>query len=238
MALVGFVPIGLQSVNQIFSPIIAELHAAGNRPLLQKLYTTLTKWIIILTIPLALTLVVFARPLMGVFGSPFQSSAAVLAIGAIGQIVNCAVGSVGFLLMISGHQMSMVKIQAVNAVLMVGLSFFLIPRLGMTGAALASAITVATTNLWSLAAVRQRLKLFPYDAGYLKLALPTLLSGVILIALRQGFAGMHSSWRIAGLGLVGAYASFLGTLFILGLDRGDRQIVQMVWARITHVGKR
>ncbi len=105
MALVGFVPIALQSVNQIFSPIIAELHAVGNRLLLQKLYATLTKWIVILTIPLALTMVVFARPLMGIFGPAFQSGAAVLAIGAVGQLVNCGVGSVGFLLLMSGHQM-------------------------------------------------------------------------------------------------------------------------------------
>jgi O-antigen/teichoic acid export membrane protein len=232
MALVGFVPIALQSVNQIFSPVIAELHAVGNRPLLQQLYTTLTKWIIILSIPLALTLAAFARPLMGIFGSAFQSGAAVLVIGATGQLVNCAVGSVGFLLLMSGHQMSMVKIQAVNAALMVGLSFLLIPRMGMTGAALASAITVATTNLWSLAAVRRKLKLFPYDAGYFKLALPTLLCGAILVALSHGIAGVHSAWKITGLGLVCAYVTFLGTLFISGLDRLDRQILQVVWARI------
>jgi O-antigen/teichoic acid export membrane protein len=233
MALVGFVPIALQSVNQIFSPIIAELHAMGNRLLLQKLYTTLTRWIVISTIPLVLTIVIFARQLMGIFGFGFQSGAAVLAIGAIGQLINCAVGSVGFLLLMSGHQMEMIKIQAVNAALMIALSLFLVPRLGLPGAALASAITVATTNIWSLAAVRRRLNLFPYDAGYLKLALPALLSGAILLALSHGFATVHASWRIAGLGLVCAYVSFLGSLFIFGLDGEDRQIAQLVWAKIT-----
>jgi hypothetical protein len=38
MALVGFVPIALDSVNQIFSPIISELHAAENHAVLQQLY--------------------------------------------------------------------------------------------------------------------------------------------------------------------------------------------------------
>ena len=238
MALVGFVPIALQSVNQIFSPIIAELHAGGNRLLLQRLYATLTKWIMILTIPLALTIVIFARPLMGIFGAGFQSGAAVLAIGATGQIINCAVGSVGFLLMMSGHQIEMIKIQAVNAVLMIGLSLFLVPRLGMTGAALASAITVATTNIWSLAVVRRRLKLFPYDAGYLKLAVPALLSTGLLVFMSQVLAGAHSPWKMAALALVGAYGSFLGTLFVFGLDGEDRQIAQMVWARITQKVRR
>src|SRR6266487_2861497 len=54
MALVGFVPIALQSVNQIFSPMIAELHATGNKVLLQQLFSTLTKWIFVLKFPLGL----------------------------------------------------------------------------------------------------------------------------------------------------------------------------------------
>jgi O-antigen/teichoic acid export membrane protein len=238
MALVGFVPIALQSVNQIFSPIISGLHADGNRVLLQRLYRTLTKWVVILTIPLALTIAIFAKPLMGIFGAGFLPGAAVLAVGAVGQLINCAVGSVGFLLMMSGHQIEMIKIQAVNAALLIGLSFFLVPRMGMTGAAVASAITVATTNIWSLIAVRRKLGLFPYDGGYLKLAAPALVCGVVLLALNHAATGGHAAWRVAGLGLACGYASFMGTLAIFGLDGEDRQIARLVWARITQNRRR
>lgn len=234
MALVAFVPIALQSVNQIFSPIIAELHADGNRVLLQRLYATLTKWIVILTIPLALTIAIFARPLMGIFGAGFLPGAAVLVIGAMGQLINCGVGSVGFLLMMSGHQMEMIKIQAANAVLLIGLSLILVPRMGMMGAALASATTVATTNAWLLASVRRKLKLFPYDAGYFKLILPSALSVAALVALNHASFSLHLSWRIAVLGLAVAYVSFLGTLLVLGLDGEDRQIAGLVRTRILH----
>jgi O-antigen/teichoic acid export membrane protein len=233
MTLVSFVPIALQSVNQIFSPIIAELHAGGNRFLLQRLYAALTKWIVILTIPLALTIAILARPLMGIFGPSFLPGAVVLAIGATGQVINCAVGSVGFLLLMSGHQMEMIKIQATNAGLMIGLSLLLVPRLGMTGAALASAITLATTNIWSLAAVRGRLKLFPYHAGYLKLALPTVLSGGVLLVLSHAAAGAYAPWKTAVLGLVCAYVLFLGALALFGLDDEDGEMAKIVWARIT-----
>ena len=50
-ALVTFVPVVLQSVNQIFSPTIADLHARGQRELLGRLFQTLTKWILGLTLP-------------------------------------------------------------------------------------------------------------------------------------------------------------------------------------------
>jgi O-antigen/teichoic acid export membrane protein len=233
MALVGFVPIALQSVNQIFSPTISELHATGNHSMLQLLYATLTKWVLILTIPLALTIVVFARPLMGIFGPSFAPGATVLAIGAVGQLLNCVVGSVGFLLLMSGNQFELVKIQALNAALLIALGLVLVPRMGMTGAALATTLAVITTNLWLLKAVRSRLKLSPYNSSYLKLVVPTLFSAGVLVALAHGFLGTRSIWTIAPVAIVSAYAGFLGMLWIFGLDSYDREIVHMLRARIS-----
>jgi O-antigen/teichoic acid export membrane protein len=231
MALVGFVPVALQSVNQIFSPGIAELHATGNHSLLQRLYTTLTKWILALTIPLGLTMMIFARPLMGIFGSAFEAGAAVLIIGTVGQLVNCAVGSVGYLLLMSGHQNQMVKIQAVNAALMITLSILLVPKFGIRGAACAAAVAVAITNLWSLRAVHQRLKLLPYDSSYLKLLLPGILSGIVVVLLRFSLQA-HSAFLVAALGLFCAYAVFLGAFVSFGLNGDDRRLAQAAWGKI------
>ncbi len=86
--------------------------------------------------------------------------------------------------------------------------------------------------MWSLAAVRRSLKLFPYHAGYLKLALPTLISGAILLALMHIAADVHSPWKVAVSGMVCAYVSFLGTLVMFGLDSEDRRFTQMAWAKI------
>jgi O-antigen/teichoic acid export membrane protein len=231
MALVGFVPVALQSVNQIFSPGIAELHATGNHSLLQRLYTTLTKWILALTIPLGLTIIIFARPLMGIFGSAFEAGTAVLVIGTVGQLVNCAVGSVGYLLLMSGHQNQMVKIQAVNAALMITLSILLVPRFGIRGAACAAAVAVAVTNVWSLRAVYQRLKLLPYDSSYSKLLLPGILSAMLVVMLRFSLHA-HSAFLVAAVGLSCAYAVFLGSFVSFGLTPDDRRLAQAAWRKL------
>ena len=60
-ALVTFVPIVLQSVNQIFSPTIADLYARGQIELLGRMFQTLTKWILGLTLPLDAGMIIFAR---------------------------------------------------------------------------------------------------------------------------------------------------------------------------------
>lgn len=232
MALVGFVPIALQSVNQIFSPTISELHATGNRIMLQQLYSTLTKWVLIFTIPLALTMVVFARPLMNIFGPSFAPGAQVLAIGAVGQLLNCGVGSVGFLLLMSGHQFELVKVQAFNAALLIVLGIALVPRMGTAGAALATAVTVITTNLWLLKAVNKKLNLFPYNTSYLKLLTPTVFSAAVLFLLRRELENALSNWEIALVSVAGAYACFLLTVWLSGLDGSDRDMIRMLVAKV------
>jgi O-antigen/teichoic acid export membrane protein len=232
MALVGFVPIALQSVNQIFSPTIAELYATGNHLLLQQLYSTLTKWILLLTLPLAVTMIIFSRPLMEIFGKGFAPAAAVLMIGAAAQLFNCAVGSVGHLLLMSGNQLQLVKVQAVNAALMIALSLFLVPRMGVKGAALASAITVVTTNLWTLGVVRHILKLFPYHRGYLKLVVPAVISAAIIWIMDRISSGMQAQWKVAIPALICSYAALLGLVFVSGLDEHDRLIARVIASKI------
>lgn len=233
MALVGFVPIALQSVNQIFSPTIAELHASGNRVMLQQLYCTLTKWILILTIPLALTMIVFSRPLMEIFGPTFSSGATILALGTVGQLFNCAVGSVGYLLLMSGNQVQLIKVQGINAAVMLALSLILVPRMGATGAALATALTVITANASYLAAVRRRMKLFPYNASYFKLVLPTVCCAGTLLFLRNASSSMNMQWVVSILGLFSGYVLFLGVMWMLGLDRHDREIAHALWEKMS-----
>ena len=235
MSMVGFVPIALQSVNQIFSPMIAELHATGNMVLLQRLFTSLTKWVLIITAPLALSVIVFSHSLMTIFGPGFAGGAAVLAIGAVGQLFNCGVGSVGTLLLMSGNQVSLMKIEACNAALMVVLNLVLVPRLGIVGAALAASVAVAGTNLWALATVRKRLNLFPFDRTYLKLLLPAAMATIVLVVQHSLFA--HDSWKLAGVGLVSAYVAFLGGLLVLGLEPEDRMLARTAWDKIRHANR-
>jgi len=231
MALVGFVPIALQSVNQIFSPMIAELHATGNKVLLQQLFSTLTKWIFVLTFPLGLTIVVFSGPLMGIFGKSFESGAAVLAVGAAGQLVNCAVGSVGFLLLMSGLQMQFIKIQAVSAALMIALTLVLVPRIGLIGAGIATAISVVLTNCWALASVRNRLGLFPYHSGHYKLAAPAIVSSMVVFGLARISIDMASRWQMAIAAMACAYFCFVGMVLLWSLDSYDRLFARMAWTK-------
>ncbi|MGB6385173.1 MAG: oligosaccharide flippase family protein [Terriglobales bacterium] len=234
--LIAFVPVALQSVNQIFSPTIADLHARGDRALLGRLFQTLTKWILGLTLPLALVMIIFSKPLMRLFGPAFEAGWLVLTLGTLGQLVNAGVGSVGYLLLMSGNQARLIRVQAMMAVFMVMATFGLVRPFGMAGAALAAALTNALSNYLYLRQVRAALQMSPYNRSYLRLLGPCLASLVVTVGLRllvrSSNLHLHPEWLWIGIALVISYASFFGLALLAGLNDDDKMIVAAIRGRV------
>ena len=231
MALVTFVPIILQAVNQIFSPMIADLHARGERQVLGRLYQTLTKWILGFTVPLALVMMIFSAPLMRLFGPDFEAGWPILVVGSMAQLVNCGVGSVGYLLLMSGNQNRLLKVQTVMAVFTIVLNISLIPVLGILGAASAGALVTVVSNFWYLREVRKALGLSPSSASYRELLLPVFSAIVVVVLLRIVFRNFQPAWVIILAALVSGYVVFVLNVIALGLKDDDRVLARIVWAR-------
>jgi O-antigen/teichoic acid export membrane protein len=231
-ALIAYEPIILQSVNQIFAPVIADIHTRGELVLLGRLFQTLTKWMLGLTFPLAMVIITYARPIMRIFGHDFEAGWPILVIGTCGQLVNCGVGSAGCLLFMSGNQRRLIRVQAVMAVVMVVLCIELVPLWGALGAAVAAAITNAGTNAWNLLEVRNALHLSPYNRSYLKL-LPSIGSALLIALLvRKASVVMRHDWVGIVVALLLAYAAFAIATLAMGLDSDDRLIADAVWTRL------
>jgi O-antigen/teichoic acid export membrane protein len=231
----AFIPIILQSVNQIFAPVIADLHALGRRDVLQKLFQTLTKWVLGLSFPLACVMIVFAPRLMRIFGPDFESGWPVLVIGAVGQLVNCGVGSVGFLLLMSGNQKRLIKVQFAMTIVSVVTNLTLIPVLGLVGAALASACVNAGGNIWNLFEVRKALGISPYNRSYFALWIPiaSALSALLLMRFATGSVGWtNHPWLAVALSLLVVYAVFGGFAAAFALDPDDRMIARSAWSQL------
>jgi O-antigen/teichoic acid export membrane protein len=230
--LVVYVSLVLNSVNQVFSPMISDLHTRGESILLSRLFQSLTKWVLGLTIPLAAVIILFSRTLMRIFGHDFEEGWPILIIGTIGQLVNCGVGSVGFLLLMSGNERRLIKIQIVMATIMVVLSLALVPLWGVLGAAIAAAITNAGTNLWNLIEVRSALGFSPYNRSYLRLLLPTVAVIMVVVLLKKHAEVFRHDWLTVGTTTVAAYAVFTAIIFAFGLDADDRLIANEIWSRM------
>jgi len=196
------------------------------------LFQTLTKWILALTFPLAFVVIVFAHPLLSIFGPAFEIGVPVLLIGAVGQLVNCGVGSVGYLLLMSGNQRRLIRVQLAMAGVSVAVNVILIPALGIVGAALAAACVNVAGNLWNLSHVRKALHISPYNRGYLELLVPAACMAACVLVLRYFVTSLLRPWTAIGLALVVSYTVFGGLALICALDPDDQVLARSAWAQM------
>jgi O-antigen/teichoic acid export membrane protein len=234
-AMVAMVPLVQRSINQIFASTIADLHARDDYQLLKRMFQTITKWTVGLTFPFAFVLIVYAREFMQIFGRGFGEGWPILIIGAVGGLVDCGVGPAGTLLLMSGRQNRLIKIQVVTAGLTIGLILTLVPHWGIVGAGLAMALIVALTNLWFLVEVRRELKFYPYGGSFLRLAVPLAATAAVLILVHRAFP-LRPGWMGIAVGMVLAYLVFGGIALVFSFDEDDWVIARAAWSRLRRLG--
>jgi len=147
----------LTSVNSISAPKFAELYKKKDMAALGSTARSTAKLMTLIASPLLLLFLVAPQWVMGMFGDEFQKGGILLSILAIGQFVNVATGSVGFLLMMSGNEKIMRNNVAFVAVMSVVLNVFFVPIYGVIGAVIASAICISIQNIIAMFIVKIRL---------------------------------------------------------------------------------
>lgn len=149
--------LGLVGINSWAAPLIADLHARGERQQLRHLTRRAAQLVFAFTAPITVGVLVLGRPILGIFGPEFVDGYGALAILAVGQLANALAGPVGLLMTMTGHQNAAARILAVSAAVNLVLLLVLTPRFGIEGAAVASAISTTLWNGAMLVAVWRRL---------------------------------------------------------------------------------
>jgi O-antigen/teichoic acid export membrane protein len=155
--LVFFVATPLIIVSQVVPPIIAELHARGERAQLERALRTVAT---IAGFPAAIVLIAFvaAGPwIMGtVYGGFFRQGATVLAILSCARLMAVVTGSSGVTLTMTGHQRTMMTITVATGVCSLAAEVLLAPRYGITGVAAATCAAQIVQNILQLTFARIR----------------------------------------------------------------------------------
>ena len=167
--LVLLVVIPLQISSVVLTPIVARLHARGRITELERVARVGAAAAALPTVVIVATLLLAGGPILGlVYGDAYREGARVLAILACGQLVNALVGACGQVLLMTGNQKAMMRVTVAGGALFflsgaVATSWF-----GLSGLAVASAVTIGGTNvvLWIL--VRRRLGVWTHATLDLK----------------------------------------------------------------------
>ena len=220
----------LTSVSLMFSPFVADLHNRGERQRLDKLFKALTKWTLAATMPVFLLLVVAPGDVLKIFGSEFSGGQAALLILLAGQFINVATGSVGFVLIMVGRTGWDLAVYAGSLALNLGLAFWLCPRYGMEGAAIANAVTFALSKWARLALVRRFVGIQPYDRTYARLLAPSLASLGAMFAIH---AAITSGWLLdVALTAIVGFAAYAAVYLAVGLTPAERRGAGMVLEKL------
>jgi O-antigen/teichoic acid export membrane protein len=147
----------LATVNSVLVPKFAELYATGDRAALGRTARRSAQMVTLLASPVFLVLIFGGRWVMAIFGPEFAEGAHVLAILAIGQLVNTLTGSVNHVLIVTGNEAIVRNTVVLAVVAQVALCAALIPWAGALGAAAASAAATACINLFAAHVVWKRL---------------------------------------------------------------------------------
>ncbi|CAN5818677.1 flippase [soil metagenome] len=217
----------------IFSPIISGLHARQDTEEMGRLYKDVSRWIFTGAFALFLVIVVFAPEVMGIFGEAFGAGVTALVIVAVAQLYSSSIGPAPRMLAMTENQNYAMIATSVAAITGVIVSFILIPRFDVLGAAIGMATAIIVENTGTMSAVKWRLGYWPVNVMWLKPLTAGVVSGVVTYLLKVtlpldaifGFLPVPVS--IPTIMVLGGFLGvlFLGLLWLLGFSETDREFL-------------
>lgn len=146
--LANFAILGKEAADSITAPLISEFYATEQRIQLSRLVIISARAVTAFTLAASIMLLLFGTYILRYFGSEFVAAFVPLLILLLGHLFKASFASAGFLLSMTGFQDYSASISIISAIINLVLNLVLIPLFGLTGAALATALTSA---IWSIA---------------------------------------------------------------------------------------
>lgn len=143
-----FITTGLTVSVFLYAPLAASLYSQGKLNENKEIYSTLTKWICFLTLPLAMVLFFFSEIIISVFfGIAYISAAIPLKILSIAFFINTMTGPDGSTLTAYGKTKFLMYATVLTAVINFILNLIFIPKYGIVGAAFATGFSLILINI-------------------------------------------------------------------------------------------
>lgn len=154
VAIASFVSYGVSNTS---AHRFAEHVAKGDRAGMAALAAETVRWTFWPTLGVAALLALAAGPLLSLFGPQFAAGYPIVAILALGLVLGAAVGPADRALAMGDHGRLTAWIYGLSFLANLALAFLLIPALGLSGAALSTALAMGLRAALLFGAARSRL---------------------------------------------------------------------------------
>ena len=175
LVLLVLFPLHISTV--VLSPVVARLYARNQIADLERAVRVGATAAALPTVVIVGTLLLYGGPILGlVYGDAYRDGAAVLRILACGQLVNALAGVCGQVLLMTGHQRTMMKVTLSGGALFFPVGALACWSFGPAGLAAVSALTAVGTNVTLWVLVRRNLGVWTHatlDRRILRREAPT-----------------------------------------------------------------
>ncbi|MFD5213464.1 lipopolysaccharide biosynthesis protein [Microbacterium sp. NPDC058345] len=219
---------GTQAVSIAAQPQFTEHLSSDDTKGASQLFRTSTAWLVLMTWPLYLVLLVHAGLVMSIFGDGYADGAIIIIILALALMFSTALGMVDVVLMMSGRSMWTLINSLIGLGLQIGIDIWLIPSHGVLGAAIGWAVAIIVRNVVALVQVMIALRIHPFGAATLLSCGLALIAGAVPLVLGRvvfgdGLGGLLSGGIVAmiayGAGVVVLRRRLHVTEFVRSLRR-------------------
>jgi O-antigen/teichoic acid export membrane protein len=160
----------LEGNRLAIGPQLSALLARGQQKRAVALFQRSTQWLMLASWPLYLIFMIFPATVLGIFGPRYTVGAPALVVLSLAMLINLGTGNVTVVLLMGGRSTwSAINAGAALAV-NIGLNLVLVPRIGILGAAIAWAASIAVDNLTAMAEVWMVMGFDPFGPGYWRAA--------------------------------------------------------------------
>ncbi|HEX6811544.1 MAG TPA: MATE family efflux transporter [Planctomycetota bacterium] len=143
-----FIGFGLTAIDTLTLPTVTRLYAGGERAKMQSVLVHATRLKFVAALFAVGFMFVAGKPILGLFGAEFVDGHYALIVLTIAQVVRAAIGPVGEILSVTGHQNQCLLVYAVSFAALIGLNAVLLGSFGVLGGAFAVLAVTAFSSLW------------------------------------------------------------------------------------------
>jgi len=217
----------------IFAPMMSDYHRQGDVGEMGKLYKLIVRWIVSLSLPLAIIIIIYSKKIMMLFGVQYLSASNVLMVLTTAAFIQTLFGGGGQTLTMTGFT----KVNLFNSIIVVLINITLnllwIPQYGIIGAAYATLISMALLGLLRIVEVNHLIKITPFSLKLMKPIIAGVIMTAVLIYIKPVVLPLHTITSLIIITLVGLL-SFFTMLWLLRFDADDRKI----WSGIVMITNR
>jgi O-antigen/teichoic acid export membrane protein len=162
LAIVAFVYFAIASAT---THKFTEYHVSGDSKRLASFFAETIKWTFWPSLAVCAGILVFGKPLLGLFGENFESGYLVMFILSVGMLARAAVGPAERLLNMLGERKQCAAIYAGAFALNLALCVALIPRIGIEGAGIATSTALVFESIMLYVIAKRRLGFHVFILG-------------------------------------------------------------------------